>query len=235
MESRLGLFLLMPLLAMSGTGCALFHREKPVDTMPASAVVATGTQSATTSDVTEPVIDPKVERRVIKTPAIKSNNFELGVYGGILSIEDFGSKPVVGARLAYHVTPRFFLEGSYGTSKAGESSAETLGQFQLLTDSQRTYSHYSVSVGWNALPGQVFISENRAYNTNFYLVLGAGRTHFADDKRFTLNGGFGYQVLLNNWLSTHFDVRDYVHDTDILGSKKVVNNIEATLGLSFYF
>jgi len=181
------------------------------------------------------VIDPNIERRKIKTPKIDSENFELTAYGGILSIEDFGSHAVVGARLAYHVTESFFLEGSYGRSKGGVSSAETLGSFQLMTDAQRKYSYYALSAGWNALPGEVFIGENHAYNTAMYLIAGVGRTSFGGDERFTINGGFGGRILLTDWLAAHLDVRDYLYDTELTGKKKVVNNLEASLGLSFFF
>jgi outer membrane beta-barrel protein len=236
MESRLRLFLLIPLLAMMSTGCALLRRdEPPADSAPSTATVVTDANSPTSSEVTEPVIDPKIERRNIKTPGIDSENFELGAYGGVLSIEDFGSHPVVGARLAYHVTEGFFLEGSYGKSKAGVSGAESLGSFQLLTNKQRNYSYYALSAGWNALPGEVFVGENRAYNTALYFMVGVGATQFAGDNRFTANGGFGYRILLTDWLATHLDVRDYLYDTDLLGQKKVVNNLEASLGLTFFF
>lgn len=235
MESRLRLFLLTPLLALAGSGCALFGRDAVPDSEPSSATVVESASGPTTTTVTEPVIDPKIERRKVKTPGIDSENFELGAYGGILGIEDFGSHAVVGARLAYHVTEAFFLEGSYAQSKAGTSSAESLGFFQLLSDADRKYSYYALSAGWNALPGEVFIGENRAYNTALYFIAGVGSTRFAGDNRFTVNGGFGFRILLTDWLATHLDVRDYLYDTDLLGKKKVVNNLEATLGLTFFF
>jgi outer membrane beta-barrel protein len=235
MESRLRLFLLIPLFALLGSGCALFKRNEVPDSGPSSAIVVSNASGPTTAEVTEPVIDPKVVRRNIEVPSIDSENFELGAYGGILSIEDFGSHPVVGARLAYHITEGFFIEGSYGASKAGQSSAESLFNIQVLTEEKRKYSYYAVSAGWNALPGEVFVGENRAYNTALYFVVGVGRTQFAGDNRFTVNGGFGSRILLTDWLAAHLDVRDYLYDTDLLGKKKVVNNLEASLGLSFYF
>jgi outer membrane beta-barrel protein len=235
MESRLRLLLLIP-LALLGTGCALLRRdEAPVDSGPASQAVVVDASSPTSSSVTEPVIDPNVERRTVRTPSIDTEDFELGAYAGILSIEDFGSHPVVGARLAYHVTEGFFLEGTYGRSRGGVSGAEALGSFQLLTDQQRRYSYYALSAGWNALPGEVFVGENRAYNTNLYFLIGVGATQFGGDNRFTASGGFGYRILLSDWLATHLDVRDYLYDTDLLGKKKVVNNLEASLGLTFFF
>lgn len=237
MESRLRVLLLVPLLAsaLTTSGCALLHRKHATDDTASTAAVVDSANAPTTTAVTEPVIDPKVERRKVNVPKIESSNFELGVYGGLLSIEDFGSNGVVGARLAYHVTESFFVEGSYGLSRGSKTSAEVLGPFNLLTSNDRRYQYYALSAGWNALPGEIFIGENRAYNSALYLLIGVGDTKFGGDNRFTVNGGFGYRILLTDWLATHLDVRDYLYDTDITGEKKVVNNLEASLGLSFFF
>jgi len=109
------------------------------------------------------------------------------------------------------------------------------GAAEILTDDERDYTYYALSAGWNVLPGEVFVGKNHAYNTAFYLVAGIGSTHFAGDDLFTVSGGFGYRVLPTDWMAVHFDVRDNVYDTDLLGSKKIVNNLEAHLGLSIFF
>ena len=36
-------------------------------------------------------------------------------------------------------------------------------------------------------------------------------------------------------IAVHFDVRDHIYDIDLLGEKKIVNNLEAHLGLSIFF
>jgi outer membrane beta-barrel protein len=50
-----------------------------------------------------------------------------------------------------------------------------------------------------------------------------------------VSGGFGYRILPADWIAVHFDVRDHVYDIDLLGEKKIVNNLEAHLGLSIFF
>ena len=72
------------------------------------------------------VIDPEVERRDIKEPKIDRENFEIGAFAGIMSIEDFGTDIVYGARLAYHLTEGFFVEGTAGQTEAGLTSFESL-------------------------------------------------------------------------------------------------------------
>ena len=228
--SRFRLLFLTLLAASVLPGCAMFSRNR--DAAPETAAAA----QPPADDAGKSIIEPQVERREIKRPKIEASDFEVGVYGGILSIEDFESNAVYGARLAYNLTEDFFLEASLGRSRAGRTSYENLsGSAEILTDSERDYTYYALSAGWNALPGEVFVGKNRAYNTAFYLVTGIGSTRFGGDDLFTVNAGFGYRILPTDWIAVHFDVRDYIFDTDLLGKKKIVNNLEAHLGLSVYF
>jgi len=186
---------------------------------------------------TEPpgqVVDPEVERREIKEPAIDREDFEVGVFGGLMSIEDFGSDPVYGVRLAYHVTEGFFVEASVGQSDAGLTSFERLsGNVRLFDD--RTLTYYNLNLGYNILPGEVFVGGSRAYNFNFYLVAGLGSTSFADDDRFTVNFGAGFRWLWTDSIALHADFRDHMFDIDVLGDEKTTHNLEGTIGISWFF
>ena len=182
------------------------------------------------------VIDPQVERREIKEPKIDREDFEIGVFAGILSIEDFGSDVSYGLRLAYHITEGFFLETTAGASRGGLTSFEELsGDARLISDSERDYYYYNLSLGYNILPGEVFLGEGRAYNTNLYLIAGVGATRFAGDDRFTVNVGAGYRFLLNDSVALHIDFRDHLYDIDLLGEEKTVHNLEGHLGFTVFF
>lgn len=182
------------------------------------------------------VIDPEVERREVKEPEIDREDFEVGAFAGIMSIEDFGTDLVVGARLAYHVTPGFFIEGTVGQSEAGLTSFEQLsGGARLIDDDERTLTYYNLNVGYNILPGEGFIGEGRAYNTNMYLIAGLGSTRFAGDDRFTVNFGAGFRFLLTDSVAIHVDFRDHLFDIDILGREKTTHNLEGTVGVAVFF
>ncbi len=231
--SRIRVLFLIAVCASTLPGCAWLGRGGDA---PPEPVAAQSSDGLSDPEAERPIIDPQVERREIKRTRIDTEDFELGAYVGILSIEDFESNAVYGARLAYHLTEDFFLEATVGQTRAGRTSYENLsGSADLLTDSERDYTYYALSAGWNALPGEVFVGKNRAYNSAFYLVAGIGSTRFAGDDRFTVSGGFGYRVLPTDWLAVRFDVRDHVFDIDLLGKKKIVNNLEAHLGLSIFF
>lgn len=182
------------------------------------------------------VIEPELQRRTLEAPKIDAQNFEVGVYGGVMHIDDFGSNPVYGLSLTYHITEDFFVEGDYGRSKGDKTSFEKLsGAADLLSSADRDYTYYAASVGWNALPGEVFIGSKRAFNSALYLVGGIGSTEFGGDSAFTINFGVGFRLLFNDWLAWHIDARDYLFDRDIFGESERSNNIELRTGVSVYF
>ena len=219
MESRvLVLFLGLTLCIGGLTGCA---RDRLVQA----------------EDTTQPpVIEPDVERRDIEVPKIDTEDFEVGITAGQISVEDFGVNTVMGGRFAYHVTEGFFVELAAGRADTELTSFERLsGAAQLLTEDDRQYSYYNVSLGYNIFPGEHFIGKNRAMNTETYVIGGVGKTTFAGDDRFTINFGMGMRVMPLDWLAVRGDIRDHVFDIDLLGQEKTSHNLEATLGVTFFF
>jgi outer membrane beta-barrel protein len=186
---------------------------------------------------TDQVIQPKIKRRkVISLNDVESEDIEFGPYGGLLSTEDFGTNAVAGVRLGYHISEYLFTEFSAAVSKAGETSYERLsGGAKLLTSQERKLKYYEISVGFNILPGESFVGKWLAYNTAFYIIGGAGITHFAGDDHFTLSYGAGYRFMATDWLAAHFDVRDHMFNMDLLGAKKTTNNLETQLGITIYY
>jgi outer membrane beta-barrel protein len=182
------------------------------------------------------VVEPAVERRDVEPAAIDTENFEAGLFVGTISIEDFGSSVLYGGRIAYHFTEDLFAEATIGTAEAGRTSYEDLsGSVDLLTDSQRDFTYYDLALGWNALPGEVFFGGKRAMPSAIYFTLGAGSTRFADDDHFTVALGAGFRVLANDWIAVRFDVRNHMFESDLLGSNKTTQNLQASFGLTAFF
>jgi len=226
MESRLRvLFLIVAMISLSG--CAATKN-----------LFGIGDQETPppTAEAPGQVIDPAVDRREIKEPAIDREDWEFGAFVGIMSIEDFGTGPSYGLRLAYHVTEGVFVEATGGYSRGGYTSFEILsGGATLISDDERDLYYYNLNLGYNILPGEVFIGEGRAYNTSLYLIAGLGSTTFAGDDRFTVNFGAGYRFLLTDSIALHMDFRDHLFDIDIIGEEKTAHNLEATLGVTVFF
>lgn len=200
---------------------------------PASAQAPDGVGAA---PETPQVVEPRVKRREVKPPGLDTENFEAGLFVGTISIEDFGSSVSYGARIAYHFTEDVFAEATIGTAKAGKTSYEDLsGSAQLLTSSERQFTHYDISVGWNALPGEVFFGGDRAMPSAVYFTLGAGSTNFAGDDHFTVALGAGLRLLATDWLAVHLDARNLAFESDLLGRNKLTQHLQFTFGLTAFF
>lgn len=194
-----------------------------------------GSGIALAQETPPPVIEPDLDRREIKEADIDSENFEIGLFAGQISIEDFSTSSVVGLTVAYHITENLFAEASYGQADAGETSFEILsGGAPFLTDDEREYTYYDLSVGYN-FNGELFVTQGLVFNTDFYLSVGGGSTDFAGDSNFTLTLGGGYRVLITDYFAIRLDVRDHIFSSEIIGEEKDTHNIHYSLGASFFF
>jgi outer membrane beta-barrel protein len=185
----------------------------------------------------EQVIVPQVDRRDVRVPRLPSKDFELGLLGGTYATQNFGSNAVVGVRFGYHITEDFFVESVYARTKAEDSmyrrlNAGTGGIFE--TESVKL-TYYNLSFGFNALPGEVFLGGRFARPSALYLIAGVGSTKFDQQRRQTINFGWGVRVMLADWAAVQVDMRDHVYSLDLLSRRESTHNLELSTGLTFFF
>ena len=65
-------------------------------------------------------------RTALVGAAIDTEDFEVGAFAGVMSIQDFSSEVVYGVRAGWHVTEDFFFEANYGITEGDETSYEKL-------------------------------------------------------------------------------------------------------------
>lgn len=183
----------------------------------------------------EQPLEPRVARQDISVPRIDARDIEVGLYAGVLHLEHFGSNPVFGVRFGYHLTEDFFLEANLGLSEASdEVFSREVGRGPLGGRS-RDLEYLHVSLGFNALPGEAFVGQRRAYPSALYLTTGLGNIRFHGEDYFTFNLGVGYRLLVNDWLTVRVDAREYIFETDMFDKSELTYNLELTAGLAVYF
>ena len=187
-----------------------------------------------------PVIAPDIVRLGLKEADIDTYDVEVGGYVGYMSIEDFGTHPVYGVRGAWHVTEDLFVEAQYGLTDGGKTISERYdSSLRLLSDSDRRLTYYNLSLGFNALPGEVFIGSNHAFNVDFYVLAGAGTTHFAGDSMFTINVGGGLRFIVTDWLAVHIMMQDLIFEKnsvmDPARTGDSAHNLQYTTSLTAFF
>ena len=205
-------------------------------TLAASApcALAQSTQPAPTSTPSEPVVVPQVDRRDVRLPKYPSNDFELGLYTGAYATENFGTSWVYGARVGYHLTEDFFVQGVYAQTKVSDESFRQILPGGIFESKTQKLDYYNLSVGYNILPGEVFLLSSRARPSQLFIIGGVGSTKFVDQRKPTFNFGFGFRVFLTDYASLQLDLRDHIFSLDLLGKSRSTQNLELTTGLSFY-
>lgn len=184
----------------------------------------------------EPIVAPQIDRRDIRKPRYPSNDLELGLFTGAYATESFGTSLVYGVRAGYHITEDFFAEAVFAQSNVtDELFRQILPGGVFAGDDKQKLTYYNLSVGYNVLPGEVFIWRARAMPSQLYLIAGIGSTKFVDQRKATYNAGFGFRVFPHDRFSIRLDVRDHVFALDLLGRRSTTHNIEFTGGLSVLF
>ena len=190
---------------------------------------------AQTRPADEPPIVPEVERRELRLPRFPSRDFEVGAFVGTYATESFGASAVYGLRLGYHLTEDWFFEGTFGSTQVSDASFRQILPGGIFTSEKERLSYYSVSAGYNLLPGEVFLGSRQARATAIYLVGGVGSTDFAGQKRQTFHVGFGWRILLGDRGALRVDLRDHIFSLDLLGQNQSTQNLEASVGFGFHF
>jgi outer membrane beta-barrel protein len=188
-----------------------------------------------TRPANEQVIEPQVDRRVVKLPKFPSNDFEFGAFGGTYATENFGSSLVYGARLGYHITEDIFVEAAYGRSQISDENFRQILPGGIFEQPKETLTYYNLSAGYNVLPGEVFFGKSYAKPSALYLIGGIGSTRFLEQRRMTVNFGLGLRVFLADWAAIQVDMRDHVFSLDLLGKRQNTQNLELSAGLTFFF
>jgi len=200
-----------------------------------AALTALPARAADERPSNEQVIEPQVDRRVIKLPKFPSNDFEFGVFGGTYATENFGSSFLYGARLGYHITEDIFVEAVYGRTQISDENFRQILPGGVFPQPKETLTYYNLSAGYNILPGEVFIGKSYAKASALSLIGGIGSTNFLEQKRQTINFGLGLRVFLADWAAVQVDMRDHIFSLDLLGKRQNTQNLELSAGLTFFF
>jgi outer membrane beta-barrel protein len=201
----------------------------------ASAFAPWAAQAADQQPSNEQVIVPQVDRRDIKLPRIPSNDFEAGLFAGTYATQNFGSSAVGGLRLGYHITEDVFVEGVYAQTKVSDESFRQILPGGVFVQPKETLKYYNLSAGYNLLPGEVFFGSKYAKASAFYVIGGIGSTSFNQQHRQTINVGFGLRLFLKDWAAVQVDMRDHIFSLDLLGKRQNTQNLETTIGATFFF
>jgi outer membrane beta-barrel protein len=190
---------------------------------------------AQTPPPAEQPVQPQVERRDVKLPRMPSTDFEVGLFFGLYSVQNFGTQGAAGLRLAYHLTEDWFVEAALGQATVSDEAFRRVLPGGVITPGEEKLKYMNLSAGYNLLPGELFLGAQRALPTQLYLIGGVGTTRFNGQRAQSFNLGMGWRVFLRDEWALRVDLRDHLFPLDLLGKRERTHNPELTLGASFLF
>lgn len=191
---------------------------------------------ASTNDEAPQIYQPDEERIFLHEANINARDFELGIYTGLITVQDFGSDNVVGLKLNYHVSEYFFAQVNAGQSSIKETSFEKLTNIRLGDNDKRDYNYYNIGLGYNLFQGESFFGDDTAFNSSFSLTAALGSSKFLGDSYHTVTLGFAYKVIFLDWLSVDLGVNDHLFRSDIFtDSDALFHNVEIYTGINYIF
>jgi outer membrane beta-barrel protein len=233
------------LWALAGTAHAQTPAPAPAPAVPAAASPASpstsaaqpapGSTPAVTPAASPPVVEPQVVRRELKLPKYPSRDIEIGLWAGTYSTQNFGTSGVSGVRLGYHITEDFFVSAQYGQTKVSDENFRQILPGGIFVNRTETLKYYSVGIGYNLLPGEVFFGRSHAKLSQGYVLVGAGSTDFAGQRKQTIDLGFGLRLFLSERWALQVDVRDHMFSLDLLGKRENTHNTEIGFGITAFF
>jgi outer membrane beta-barrel protein len=190
---------------------------------------------AAPTGASEPAVMPQVDRREVKLPRIPSKDIEIGLLAGIYNTQNFGASGAAGVRLGYHVTEDFFVEGEFGRTKVSDQSFRAILPGGVLASGDESLGYATLSLGWNLLPGEIFLGSRQARATQVFLLGGIGSTDFVGQKRQTINLGLGMKVFTGQRWALRVDMRDHLYTLDLLGKRERTHNLQLNAGVSYFY
>ena len=200
----------------------------------AGAALASPAFAADGNSADQPIV-PQVDRRDLKLPKFPNNDFEVGLFGGVYSTQNFGSSAAGGVRLAYHITEDFFVEGSAGTTKVSDEAFRRILPGGIFSGDTEKLIYSNLNIGMNVLPGEVFLGSSYAMPSQVFILAGGGTTRFNGQRMQTVDVGVGVKVYVKDWFALRVDMRDNIYTLDLLGKRDRTQNVELNAGLSFLF
>ncbi len=166
---------------------------------------------------------------------INNEVFELGIFAGIINIEDFGSEFAPGISATFRASEDFFIQYNYLQTDVSSSSYEN-NQGKFFEGDDRSFRHYDLLIGYNLFQGEFFPSPPKANLSTLYVVAGVGDTEFGGESSMTYTLGLGYQVALTRRIGLHFDFRDYIYKSTLVSDEdRSVSAAQISSGLKYSF
>lgn len=180
-------------------------------------------------------IEPKKKVTKVNSAKIDTERFEVGVYGGFLSIEDFDSNALVGIDGSYHINAHFLVNIAYAKSDGARASFEEQEGGDFIQDRDEGFTYLSVGGSYNLFKGRSFIGAKRKYDSYLSIDGALENVTFAGESNIGFALGATYKTVLTDWLTSNLRFKNHIVQREFLGTSQLTQNLELSLGFNVLF
>jgi outer membrane beta-barrel protein len=203
------------------------------ETPPADAKA--GADACIDENVKADLFAKRKQRTVRERLFQQTNRHEVTLRGGYYVSDLFDGTWTAGAAYTYHMTEDLGVEASAGYTRLTSSGGPELERtFEVLNGKPRSQWYFDADLVWVPAHAKMRLGGSITH-FDFFLALGGGLVDSAISQNLAGNGGFGLKFFYGQWFAIRFDVRDRVFQQQLLSQVMLVNDLTATIGVSFFF
>ena len=185
------------------------------------------------------IIEPKQTNKPKNSATIDTERYQVGVFTGFLSVEDFSTNSVQGLSAYYRINDTYMVGLEYGSTEVGLTTAEEreLGPF---VPGGREWTYQAIKGAYKLFSARSFLSPKLKYDSDVYFTAGVGKVEFANNKETGFSLGASYRVVVTDWLVVNMDLTDHIAKTTSVfegpnASTNSTHNVSFSLGLNALF
>ena len=164
----------------------------------------------------------------------QTNRHELTVQGGYYVSDLFDGTYTVGGAYTYHMIEDLGVEASAGYTRLTSSGGPELERtFAVLQGKPRRQLTFDADLVWAPAHAKMRLGGGITH-FDLYLAAGAGVVDSVLSQDIAGNAGFGLKFFGRRWIAVRLDIRDHVYRQQLLSQVMWVNDLTATVGLSFF-
>jgi len=164
----------------------------------------------------------------------QTNRHELTVQGGYYVSDLFDGTYTLGGAYTYHMTEDLGVEASAGYTRLTSSGGPELERtFAVLQGKPRRQLTFDADLVWAPAHAKMRLGGGITH-FDLYLAAGAGVVDSVLSQDIAGNAGFGLKFFGRRWIAVRLDIRDHVYRQQLLSQVMWVNDLTATVGLSFF-
>lgn len=173
-------------------------------------------------------------RGVQKREFLKKGELEIIARGGLFAADLLSSSYIWGGAVAFFPTEDFGFEIGFDVTPLALDLDEPVADFFGDPRFERSMGYLGMaSLLWAPIHAKLKIGGGIVHS-DIILTAGAGRLFHDSVQGVSYNAGMILEMLVNDWVTLRFEVRDIIAVQEAVAETRLTNNIVSTFGVALW-